>query len=1115
MAGNLSSLIDSTDATISNTLDRARIEQLPQNGRSLTNIVTMTTPGLISGQGGIQSNGLNSAAFEFVQDGAVLANRDAGGVNHRLPGLDSIQEVSLQTSNSSAKFNRPSTGVISNKSGTNALHGSLFETNRNNAFGLARKREDNYLKPPQLNRNEFGASIGGPVIIPYAGKQGPALYNGKDKTFFFVGWEALYLRQSTTAAYKVPTAAMREGDFSGLINGNGQRIVLYDPLTTSAASPWTRQPFANNQIPLSRESPLAKALYAVTPMPTLNVNPLVASNWLGLAPNNDTEKTLTARIDHHFSEKDQAFFRFSRGTVSSNYLGSAKYGAPTTNDEANVTYAPVTTINGSLSWTHTFSPSFFSETVLSNTYEKTAVLTGPNPNVNYASQLGLPNNFGLDGFPNILGLSFSSWGQGDTTRESSTNITNLDENLTLLRGRHQLTFGGRYRHERLHIFPDQQPPASQVNFSNLATAVVDPSSGSAYSPLNLTGNADASFFLGNANSYTVTQNMGWYRFRDQEIASYLQDDWKVTSRLTLNLGLRWEIHPALHEDHNVLTGYDQKNNAIVLGENISTLYNLGLTSSSIVNNLSRIGVAFETPQQAGAPGGLISNNFFDFAPRTGFAYQLFQGKHATVIRGGYGIYIYPPPPRNFYADTRFNPPFTAGFTQNYTSAAQSPDGLPNYLLRSSPSVVAGQNSASVVDVNSPNIINPGISVYAFTNNYPSTFVHQWNFTLEQKLTDDLVLRASYLGNHGTNLEQYTNINAAPSAYVWYQTTGSPLPTGQYANTATRPVNQTTYGDISIQGKTGWSNNNSIQLNLQRLYSHGYGYQFYWAMSNAFRAGGNGWRDDISLPASSFLPGTVPTGSQALNRFENYARDTTIPKNQIGWNWIADLPFGRGRHFLSNSNRWLDAIVGGWQFAGNGSLSSQWWQPYSSTTPLWEQGQLRTSGTNVKIQDCTSGQCFPGYLWANGYISPNRINSSQNGIPNGVEGVPANYSAAVGPVVPFPANGGNPSDPNYPYYGTNNVLVSLSNGQQVHTAYNPGWNPLTKVDLLGPYNWTMDSSLFKTFQVTERASLRFNADFFNVFNMPGLNNPSSTSGIVSLQYSHNAPRQLQLTLRLSW
>ncbi|MBO0800681.1 MAG: carboxypeptidase regulatory-like domain-containing protein, partial [Blastocatellia bacterium] len=266
--------------TVSTHLDTTRIDQLPQNGRNVLTLAGATTPGLEGS--GTRANGIMQEGLEYSQDGAPMTNRNFGGelntAQSTLPDPDSVQEVKIETLNSTAQFATPATAIITTKSGTNQFHGSVFETARNNYFGIAKARQDPAdLEAPHLVRNEFGGSVGGPIIIP-------KLYHGQSKSFFFFAYERFSLRQSMTQLVRVPTVAMRNGDFSGLINGQGNKITLYDPATTDPVT-LQRTPFPNNQIPLSRESPLAKALYAATPLPTSADNPLISPNFSDVNPN--------------------------------------------------------------------------------------------------------------------------------------------------------------------------------------------------------------------------------------------------------------------------------------------------------------------------------------------------------------------------------------------------------------------------------------------------------------------------------------------------------------------------------------------------------------------------------------------------------------------------------------------------------------------------------------------------------------------------------------------------------------------------------------------------------------------------------------------------------------
>ncbi len=733
VSGNAIQLATYDSGTVSTELDSSRIDQLPQNGRSVLGLAQNTVPGLEAG--GTRANGVMQEGMEYSQDGAPMTNRNFGGeansAQATLPDPDSVQEAKFETLNSSAEFATPATVILTTKSGTNDYHGSAFETARNNYFGIARARQNpaNFAAPHYV-RNEWGFSVGGPIRIP-------KLYNGKDKSFFFVAFERFSLRQASNELVTVPTVAMRNGDFSGLVNGAGILQVLYDPNTTQPGT-LQRTPFPNNQIPISRESPLAKAIYAATPLPTSADNPLINSNFNAVNHTTQTVPNMTVRLDHVFDQNNRMYFRFT--DIDQTQQALRNYPA---NSPANIAGGglpegatgyqaiPIQTISGALGLSHLFSPTFYSETILSQQWQRMYVQGGGN-NVNedYESLLGLPNNFGQSGFPTIGSNLIMPYGGSQFNYGMSQIISTLDENLTKIMGKHELAFGGRYRHERFGYLPDRS--ADTVAFSNLATADYDPATGANYGAKANTGYADADFFLGAADSYSQIKNAPFGHYREQEIDSYIQDNFHVNQRLTINAGLRWEMHPAPHAGQNDWVTFDLPHDALVLPAPLSYYVQNGFTTQAIVNNLQNLGVKFETPKQAGLPSAGIYNNNFEFMPRIGFAYTPSFGKWGTVIRGGYGEYIYPVPIRNSVRYLTQDYPFTASYSQSYVSASQAPDGLPNYLLRAPQTVVAGLNSANVVNTASSNALLPGIGLQETLDpHYPPARVRDANFTIEQ------------------------------------------------------------------------------------------------------------------------------------------------------------------------------------------------------------------------------------------------------------------------------------------------------------------------------------------------------------------------------------------------
>jgi hypothetical protein len=1182
---NASSIqLTTTDSgTVAATLENARINQLPLDQRLLLTLAQETTPGLEAdgSNPGARANGLMDQGMEYVQDGATLTNRNFGGERNspqgQLPDPDSVQEMKMDMSNSTAEFSGPATGIITTKSGTNSIHGTLFETARNAGLGLARTRgfvtTPTADADPPLVRNEFGFSAGGPIVLPH-------IYHGKDKSFWFGSFERYSLRSWTPLLVSVPTQAMKGGDFSGLSNSNGQLQQLYDPATTTANSacptpgvvagvtvwngstpnnnPYCRTPFGNgisgssgdNQIPIGRLSPFSKIIYDILPQANVpnNPDPLVQPNFQLHNINNFTVPSVAFRLDHNFNEKNHAYLRYTSDlmdwvalrNIPNAPLTVAADGIPA--GASGGTQWQVDTFSGALGFTHIFSPSFFSETVLSQEwFGQYDVATG-NPNLDYEQKFGTPNNFGETGFPNISGniltLTGTQWNY-----KGVQIISDIDENLTKTMGRHELHFGGRYRHERFGYLPDRNQDAIDFNSStsspNMATSLYSPASTTNWTGVTNTGYGEGDFFLGAANEYTVNLNPAYQHYRDMEFDAYVQDNYHVSRNLTLNIGLRYEAHPAAYTSNYLQESFDLKNKAMVLAQPLSWYVSQGYTTQTIINNLTNLGMVFETPQEAGIPSTMLRNNDFTFGPRIGAAYNLFGGRTGTVLRGAYGRYITPVPVRNSLKLASENAPFQTSYLTNY-NAAQSPDGLNNYLIRTNNPVIAGVNSANVVSSGAVNSITPGVTEVTMNSDYAPNFVTEVNATLEQAFKGNSALRVSWVWTHASNLDQYYYYNNHPSNYVWDTITGTTPPSGTYSATATGPYDQTLYGGSQALDQTsGWSNDNALEASYQRLFHGGFAYQINYVWSKPFRIGGNWSRDGKLYPYADFAPGYGPAQpsniapyamTRALNRYENYMVDTGIPKHHIQFNGIYDLPFGSGKRLLGNANRWENEIIGGFQLAGSGQVISQ---DFTIGSSNWgPTAPLHTYKHSAPVTDCRSGACLPAYLWFNGYIAPTAnassgycnsnygVKTGASGVPECVYGLPASYTPYQTPI------DNTPGTANYGSNG-NNVTVNQLGGKTTQTGFSPGpsTNPFAKTVLNGPFNYIAAASLFKVFPITERVNLRFNWDVFNVLNDQGYLNPANTTdGVEQLTSPYwalspngggSGPRVMQLSLRLSY
>ena len=1178
VAADAVQLTTTENGTIASTLENTRINQLPMNGRILISLAGETTPGLESG--GTRANGLMGEALEYVADGVPISNRQFGGMNlsqTQAPDPDSVQEVRIETTNTGAQYSEPATAIVTTKSGTNSLHGALFETARNNAIGIARNRNNlPTFAAPHLVRNEFGASAGGPVILPY-------VYHGKDKTFWFYAYERYSYASPTAETAAVPTTAMRGGDFSGYTNTSGVFQQLYDPTTTTysancnnsgVANTYCRTPFTNNQLPMSRLSPTEKIMFDITPTPNNTNNPIIGSlngfnlnggNAAVVNPTFIVVPTQTFRIDHEFNETNRAYLRYTSNILSSialrNYTNQnmpnpatiAADGLPA--DATGIANNPSASFAEAIGFTHVFSPTFFSETIVSQQALGQHNYAGGTPKADLENVLKTPNNFGEPGFPaygsgQLLG-GYGGYGGTQFIYGLSQIVDNLDENLTKTVGKHQLMFGGRYRHERFGQLPDES--SDNINFNGQDTGLLNPGSGTSYSQTANTGGDDADAFLGAASSYSVTQEPPYEHFHDMEFDAYLQDNFHWTRNLTLNLGLRWEDHPSVWVKGGVYNSFDLKNDAMVLASSPAQLIASGYTTQAIITGMQNIGAKYETAQQAGWPSTLMRNYPLTLSPRVGLAYQPFNGKYGTVIRGAYGRYIYPMPTRSFVKNPMGNNPLVASYSQSFTSSNQTFDGITNELLRvpqngtstwtssSAFTPVMGANTGNgIVNSTSTTSLLPGVGLWSNSMSMPPDYVTQVNFTVEQPLKGNSALRVTWLWSHGTNLDHYFYVNNGPSSFVWEMMTDTAVNSAN-GSIATRPYDTTTWGGNTWDDKNGWSNDNALQVNYQRLFHHGFAYQVAYVWSKPFRMGGNYFRDGTEDPAANYLGvlgvasgttynttglntaggGTVmapalPPPVPSLFKFEEYKVDTAIPLQHITFNGVVDLPFGRGKHFLGNANRWEDEAVGGWQIAGAGQIVSQDFQPgsgnWGATNPV------KYYKNSVTVTDC-QGACQKEKLWFNGYIAPTPSAMGK------ITGLPSGYTSgtAASPAYESPINF-TPGTCGGAICGTNNnvnVAGATSFGAQGYSPGPLGSNLYSQTVLKGPYNWNADLSVFKVFPIYNQMALRFNLDAFNAFNIQGTPNPNGTTGEISIApgavgaSSYWTPRQIQMTLRLQF
>ncbi|MEK7405243.1 MAG: carboxypeptidase-like regulatory domain-containing protein [Acidobacteriota bacterium] len=1102
-------VINVTDSTMSHVINRTQIDQLPQSDRSFRSQL-VTVPGVE--RQGYMAWGQRYGSTDFQLDGTPLVSRSRGAVQYGEPGLDSIEEISVDSNNVSAKYNSPVVVIVSTKSGTNSLHGALFETHVNSRVGGARRRESGNDLAPYRNRPQYGGSAGGPVLLP-------KIYDGRNRTFWFYAYERLSDVNNSLANYSVPTAAMRNGDFSGLVDSAGRFTAIFDPWTTDPTT-FQRQPFwyggKLNAIDPSRVSPLWKSLMNLTPMPTSpDVNPLITSNWFGNARSLQTTYTMAVRVDHRFSDRDMVYARYSKnGTIDDRPFTGA---IPLLTNGANRNGYTAPSQSLALSWVRTVSPTLFNE-VLATVYRQAFYQAAdPNSLVDWPAQLGLPNPLGRKQWPDITGLGLN----GTLYRTIYPNADKstfyqIDDNLTKVVGRHQLSMGVHLRRDLINYLAQQVNVAGAAQPSATWTALWD-SSGTTDSPraTALTGSPIASAYLGQMG-YQVLTVPGYFYMRENQYAAYFQDNFKVTRRLTLNLGLRWQASPAIHEKYGNITGFDVAQKAVVLTQSLDRYYQLNTLMAPAVARLQSLGVKFIDHKQAGLPRNLIFSNWKNFGPRLGFAYRTSSGDKALVVRGGYSRAYTTTPMKTLVDNLSVGIPFRSNPVYFPDSQGYYPDGKPGWSLRSVPTYVAGQNTRNILDNPGGALgLTAGSLTSAFIDpHYPDARVDDWNLTLEKEILPKTLARAGWVGNHAAYLDAVRNINPQPSSFIWASNVGTPYPTSAGGS---RPYDAI-YGNIMESGKYGYSNFTGLQFELARRYSEGFGYQVFYVISNSASLG---LIDDqgtqvSTLPATSFLNSQVAGLSQEqIERLVYYtpaAYNNRIPRQRLSWNWVADLPVGKGKLLGRNMRGVLDLIAGGWQISGLGSWRTNWFALPGNQFPTGNPFEIY--GRKYPIQDCRSGHCLSGFLYHNGYINPAQINSvDARGDPNGIMGVPGNYKPAFQNLIPFPASP-IPGDPNAPFYGTNTVFVPQKDG----TVWRGNWGgiaPLQNQYVEGPGLWSLSASLFKSFPIRERMRLRVQWDVFNPTNSPQQPASVNSQGIRYTYLSGTSARSMQFTLRLLW
>ena len=845
-------LLTTVEASQGEVISNKQIVDFPLNGRSYIKLALLSTGAMMTDTGrrsSFSASGMRPSQNNVMLDGIDNNNLQSATHARRSDAtaisIDAVQEFKVETNSFSAEYGKSAGGVVNvvMKSGTNEVHGTVFGFLRNEVFDAKNFFDDPDSPRPPFKRSQFGFSAGGPIV--------------KNRTFIFGDYEGTRIRESRTVNNTIPTALMRQGDFTEIAD------TIYDPDSLSELNgTFTREPYAGNIIPLSMIDPVSAQAKDWYPDPK---NDRLTQNYLFNPPSEENRNRGDVRVDHVFSAKDNIFYRYSHDTrfipASPNLPPPAIGGAGSTG--GSFTHAGQ---NTGLAWNHVFTPTILTSTRLgwNNTDTQLAPLVDYNAN----AQLGIE---GVDqsqpGAPlfNISGVTNLGIGS-NVPNDANAQTRQLKNDTTFIRGRHTIKVGTdlmwlqnylKNPKERLGLF------FFNGNYTR--------------NPLGNEGGDPFAHFLTGIPHQTRVARGVYMALRGQFHQFYVQDEWKATSKLTLNLGVRYQVFlPWVEKSRNGWVNFDIEANPD------------------------------SPPLVLAVPGGSrlershVQTDRKNFGPRIGFAYQVRPG---TVIRAGYGIFhgTWDPPGGGKLMQS--NPPFEV---RNWSST----DNIhPDIRLST------GISNSPVSDAFDPSAAsNMSVTNYQRDRSWP--YSQQWNFNIQQSFARDWMVEVGYFASKSTHAIRKYDMNFSPpgpgnlnrkrrwKSIVW---PGSDIVIAPLAQVFRHQFD-------------GDANFHSAQLKVKKRLSNGLNvlgsYAFSKNIDDFCAEGGGGTTGGCGEP-------------QDTNDFRlNKSLSSLHIRNQFVGSVIYDLPFGQGRRWGSSWGALQQGILGGWTLASITTLRSG--QPFSAT-----------------------------------------------------------------------------------------------------------------------------------------------------------------------------------------
>jgi hypothetical protein len=839
-------VLQSENASIGTVIENRSIVELPLNGRNYLQLTSLipgaTTNGPSSSQGKQRMGGQrNSFALNVSGQRIHFNHYSLDGIENTdlnfnsymlLPSVDALQEFKVESGLFDAEYGRAIAQVnVSTKSGANKFHGTLFEFLRNSALD-AKNYFDRPNDPiPPFKRNQYGATLGGPVILPK--------FNGKDRLFFLFNWEGLRERKALTRTPALPLTAWRNGDFSG-------GATIYDPATRvfDAAGNVIQAPtpFPNNRIPENRIHPVSKKLLAFFPLPQAEVT---GANFVNNEARQVDADQYTYRIDFTENSKSNWFFRHS----VSRELGYDPFSIPDMgiNTDTDVQ-------QGVLANTRTFGSNKVNDARFGLSRLVNAHISPRANAVNVVKDLGinLPSDNPLYwGVPNINITGLDGLGE-----ESDAPFINYDttiqlvDNFSWTLGAHSWKFGGEIRRVRYNQI------GGVVTRGRFAFDGRYTNNGARTGATG--GNAFADFLLGHFNRSEAQIGAPIANFRSNYFALYLQDNWKITPKLTLNYGLRWENDQPFRDKYDAIVNIDFR-----WDNSMEPVYvRAGEGDPFEGNPAFRLAPDVKYVRDGRFGDGAYQNDLNDFAPRLGITYQIGP---KTVLRTGAGIY-YVRDIGNATFDIVRNAPFT--------------------IRRDEPAESFRPN----LSFEQP-FARTGAPTFILINQFGerTSYVAQWSFGLQCELTGNMTVEATYFGSAGIKLRRLTSYNNPEPSQLPNTNNARPFPK---------------FGSFQVMNAPSHSSYHALYLKAQRRFSRGLTFlsSFSWSKSID---NGSGIRtsDGDSLTPSNNYDLELERG---LSAFDFRRRWTS--------SWVWELPVGKGKRLLGD-NRLADSVLGGWQLGG--------------------------------------------------------------------------------------------------------------------------------------------------------------------------------------------------------